>query len=79
MKVARDIKGWANMLQNLLLSDVERLFSTAKDIRSTERNRLLPATAEMILFCRENLPKVNFQYWCTSAIIEYLEENSQVQ
>ena len=36
-------------------TDVERLFSTAGDIITNERNRLLPATAERLLFLRENL------------------------
>ena len=39
-------------------TDVERLFSTAGDIITNERNRLNPATAEKILFLRENLPKI---------------------
>ena len=42
--------------------DVERLFSTAGDIITNERNRLLPENAAMILFLRENLPVVNFRY-----------------
>ena len=41
-------------------TDVERLFSTAGDIITNERNRLLPATAERVLFLRENLPRINF-------------------
>ena len=41
-------------------TEVEHLFSTAGDIVTDERNRLLPANAEKILFCRANLPKVNF-------------------
>ena len=40
---------------------VERLFSTAGDILSDERNRLLPANAEKLLFLRENIPKIKFQ------------------
>ena len=43
-------------------TDVERIFSTAGDIITNERNRLLPATAEMLLFLRENLPRINFKY-----------------
>ena len=43
--------------------DVERLFSTAKDLLSPEHNRLNPKNAEKILFCRTNLPLVNFRYW----------------
>ena len=42
--------------------DVERLFSTAGDILTTERNRLCPETAEKILFLKENLPIVDYQY-----------------
>ena len=38
-------------------TDVERLFSTAGDIITNERNKLNPANAEKILFLRENLPK----------------------
>ena len=44
-------------------TDVERLFSTAGDTITNERNRLLPATAEMLLFLRENLPRINFKYY----------------
>jgi hypothetical protein len=43
-------------------TDVERLFSTAGDILSNERNRLLPENMEKLLFCRENLPVVDFRY-----------------
>ena len=43
-------------------TDMERLFSTAGDIITNERNRLLPATAERLLFLRENLPRINFKY-----------------
>ena len=42
--------------------DVERLFSIAAQIASDKRNRLNPANAEIILFLRENLPRVNFEY-----------------
>ena len=42
--------------------DVERLFSTAGDIITNERNRLLPENAAKILFLRENLPLVNYKY-----------------
>jgi len=42
--------------------DVERLFSTAGDILSVERNRLLPDNAAKLLFLRENLPRVNYVY-----------------
>ena len=41
---------------------VERLFSTAGDIVTNERNQLKPENAEKLLFLRENLPKVNFRY-----------------
>ena len=43
-------------------TEVERLFSTAGDILSNERNRLLPENIEKILFCRENISIVNFNY-----------------
>ena len=36
--------------------DVKRLFSTAGDIVTKERNILLPENASMILFLRETLP-----------------------
>ena len=42
--------------------DVERLFSIAGLILSAKKNILLPHNAEMLFFCRENLPKVNFEY-----------------
>ena len=41
---------------------VERLFSTAGDIVTPERNRFLPENAEKVLFLRENLPILKFQY-----------------
>ena len=40
-------------------TDVERLFTTAGDILSNERNRLVPENLEKPLFCRENLPVVD--------------------
>ena len=43
-------------------TEVERLFSTAGDILSNERNRLLPENMEKILFCRENISIVNLNY-----------------
>ncbi|XP_047135522.1 zinc finger BED domain-containing protein 4-like [Hydra vulgaris] len=43
-------------------TDVERLFSTAGDILSNERNRLLAENLEKLLFCRENLAVVGFCY-----------------
>ena len=42
--------------------DVERLFSTAGDIRTQERNRLSPENTGQILFLKENLPRINFEY-----------------
>ena len=42
--------------------DVERLFSEAGDILTTERNRLKPQNARKILMTREGLPLVNFKY-----------------
>ena len=42
--------------------DVERLFSTAGDIITPERNRLNPETASKVLFLKENFPVVNFDY-----------------
>ena len=38
----------------------ERLFSSAADIVSQERNRILPDKAEMFLFLKKNLPVVGF-------------------
>ena len=43
-------------------TDVERLYSTAGDILSNEKNRLLPENLEKHFFCRENLPVVGFCY-----------------
>ena len=43
-------------------TEVARLFSTAGDILSNERNRLLPENMKKILFCRENISIVNFNY-----------------
>ena len=42
--------------------DVEILFSITPQIASDKRNRLNPENAEKILFLRENLPRVNFEY-----------------
>ena len=42
--------------------DVERLFSTAGDILSNKRNRLVPENLEKFLFCQENLPVFGFCY-----------------
>ena len=41
---------------------VERLFSVAGSIRSQKRNKLTPENCEMLLFVKENLPKVHFTY-----------------
>ena len=38
----------------------ERLFSSASDIISAERNRILPEKAEMLLFIKKNLPVVGY-------------------
>ena len=43
-------------------ADIERLFSTAGDIFTNEKNRLLPENGEKILFCRENFPLLKLQY-----------------
>lgn len=40
----------------------ERLFSSAADIISPERNRLLPENAEILLFLKKNLPVIGYQY-----------------
>ena len=42
--------------------DVERLFSIAGAILNQKRNRVIPENAEKLLFVRENLPRVNFEY-----------------
>ena len=41
---------------------VERLFSTAGDISTNDRNRLKPENAGKLLFLLENLPKIQFRY-----------------
>ena len=41
---------------------VERIFSTAGEILTNDRNRLKPKTAEILLFLRENMPKIQFSY-----------------
>ena len=52
----------------MLKADVGRLFSTADvettagDIFTNEKNRLLPENGEKILFCRENFPLLKLQY-----------------
>ena len=40
--------------------DIERLFSTAADIVTNDRNRINPEKAEKVLFCHENLPKIKY-------------------
>jgi len=42
--------------------DVERLFSSAGNILTPKRNRLHAENLEKNLFCKENLPKINFEY-----------------
>ena len=42
--------------------DIERLFSTAADITTNDRNRINPEKAEKVLFCHENLHQINYQY-----------------
>ena len=41
---------------------VERIFSTAGEILTNDRIRLKPKTAEILLFLRENMPKIQFSY-----------------
>ena len=43
-------------------TDVERLFSIAGNILTDSRNRLTPENLEKLLFIRQNLPYLNFQY-----------------
>ena len=43
-------------------TDVERLFSTAGNILTDARNRLTPENLEKLLFIRQNLVFLNFQY-----------------
>ena len=43
--------------------DIERLFSTAADIVTNDRNRINPEKAEKILFCRENFSLIQYQYY----------------
>ena len=42
--------------------DIERLFSTAADITTNDRNRINPEKAEKALFCHKNLHQINSQY-----------------
>ena len=41
--------------------DIERLFSTAADITTNDRNRINPEKAEKVLFCHEK-HQINYQY-----------------
>ena len=41
---------------------VERIFSTAGEILTNDRIRLKPKTAEIFIFLRENMPKIQFSY-----------------
>ena len=43
-------------------TDVERLFSTAGDVATNDRNKLKAENLEKLLFCHNNLPAVNFEY-----------------
>ena len=43
------------------IGDIDKVCYTCWAIQA-ERNPHLPDTAEKILFCRENLPRVNFKY-----------------
>ena len=42
--------------------DIERLFSSASDVGTTDANRITPENLEKKLFCHNNLPAVNFEY-----------------
>ena len=41
---------------------VDRIFSTAGEILTNDRNRLKPKTAEILLILRKNMPKLQFSY-----------------
>ena len=41
--------------------DIERLFSTAADITTNDRNQINPEKAEKVLFCHEK-HQINYQY-----------------
>ena len=41
---------------------VERIFSTAVEILTDDRNRLKTKTTEILLFLCENMPKIEFSY-----------------
>ena len=38
------------------------VFTHARQILSQKRSNVMPKNAEKILFCRENLPVINFKY-----------------
>ena len=42
--------------------DVERLFSTARNVTPDKRKSMLPLTVKQCVFLRENLVKVNYDY-----------------
>lgn len=62
--IVNQFSGWRCLLKHYCdhFVTIFRLFSVAGNLVTDERNRLLPETAEKLLFCRENLPLVNFQY-----------------
>ena len=41
---------------------VERIFSTAGEILTNDRIRLKPKSAEILLFLRKNMQKIQFRY-----------------
>ena len=43
-------------------TDVERLFSTAANILTEKRNRLLPQNVEKLLFLKANMEIFNYQF-----------------
>ena len=58
----------AEQKPNILVGDISILYQGGKGVNirgkiiTNERNRLLPENASKILFLRENLPHVNFDY-----------------
>jgi hypothetical protein len=44
-------------------ADVERLFSSGSNVLNKFRNRLLPHNSEKLLFCHENMSRVNYQFY----------------
>ena len=44
-------------------ADVERLFSSGSHVLNKFRNRLLPHNSEKLLFCHENMSRVNYQFY----------------